>query len=111
MQNVELNEFFERRGTQASWAMLVGYYLLLPFAIGGLVVMRRRRIPIYPFIAIVVADHHHRGDRLPRHPLPGLVRRGHARARGGRARRALGTAGGRARPRPGTRPRRARRLR
>ncbi len=55
VQNVELNEFFEQRGTQTSWAVLVGYYLLLPFAIGGLVVMRRRRIPIYPMLAIVAA--------------------------------------------------------
>jgi len=54
-QNVELNEFYERRGHAASWAVLVGYYLLLPFAIAGLVVMRRRRIPIFPMIAIVVS--------------------------------------------------------
>jgi 4-amino-4-deoxy-L-arabinose transferase-like glycosyltransferase len=55
VQNVELDEFFERRGTQTSWAVLVGYYLMLPFAIGGLVVMRRRRIPIYPILAIAAA--------------------------------------------------------
>ena len=89
VQNVELNEFFEQRGHAASWAMLIGYYLLLPFAIGGLVVLRRRRIPIYPFLAIVAAITHHGDARLPRHPLPGVVRRGHAGARRGRARRAL----------------------
>jgi len=55
VQNVELNEFFEQRGHTAAWATLIGYYLMLPFAIGGLVVLRRRRIPIYPFIVIVVA--------------------------------------------------------
>lgn len=55
VQNVELNEFFEQRGHQASWAVLIGYYVMLPFAIGGLVVLRRRRIPIYPMIAIVIA--------------------------------------------------------
>ncbi len=54
-QNVHLNEFFERRGDAASWAVLVGYYLMLPFAIGGLVVMRRRRVPIFPMIAIAVS--------------------------------------------------------
>ena len=54
-QNVHLNAFYERRGDAASWAVLVGYYLLLPFAIGGLVVMRRRRIPIFPMIAIAVS--------------------------------------------------------
>ncbi len=46
---------FERRGHVTSWAILVSYYLLLPFAIGGLVVMRRRRIPIFPMIAVAVS--------------------------------------------------------
>ena len=55
VQNVELDEFFEQRGHQASWAVLIGYYLMLPFAIGGLVTLRRRRIPIYPFLAIIAA--------------------------------------------------------
>jgi 4-amino-4-deoxy-L-arabinose transferase-like glycosyltransferase len=54
-QNVDLNEFYERRGHVASWAVLLGYYLYLPFAIGGLVVMRKRRIPIFPMIAIAVS--------------------------------------------------------
>lgn len=54
-QNVDLNAFFEQRGRQASWAVLVGYYVMLPFAIGGLVVMRRRRIPIFPMLAVIVA--------------------------------------------------------
>src|SRR5262245_11613077 len=55
VQNVELNEFFEQRGHQASWAVLIGYYVTLPFAIAGLVIMRRRRIPIYPIFAIIGA--------------------------------------------------------
>jgi hypothetical protein len=55
IQNVHLNAFYERRGDAASWAVLIGYYLLLPFAVLGLVVMRRRRIPIFPMIAIAVA--------------------------------------------------------
>jgi len=54
-QNVELNAFYERRGDAASWAVLVGYYLMLPFAIGGLVVMRRRRVPIFPMLAIALS--------------------------------------------------------
>jgi urea transporter len=28
---------------------------MLPFAIGGLVLLRRRRIPIYPMVAVIVA--------------------------------------------------------
>jgi hypothetical protein len=54
-QNVHFNDFYERRGEAASWAVLIGYYLMLPFAIGGLVVMRRRRVPIFPMIAIAVS--------------------------------------------------------
>ena len=54
-QNVDLNEFYERRGHVASWVVLLGYYLYLPFAIAGLVVMRKRRIPIFPMIAIAVS--------------------------------------------------------
>jgi 4-amino-4-deoxy-L-arabinose transferase-like glycosyltransferase len=54
-QNVELNQVGERRGDATSWAILIGYYLLLPWAIAGLVVLRRRRIPIFPFLAIVAA--------------------------------------------------------
>jgi CHASE2 domain-containing sensor protein len=54
-QNVHLNAFYERRGDAASWAVLVGYYLMLPFAVGGLVVMRRRRVPIFPMLAIAAS--------------------------------------------------------
>ena len=54
-QNREFNEVFEQRGAAASWATLISYYLMLPFAIGGLVVMRKRRIPIFPMIAIAVS--------------------------------------------------------
>jgi CHASE2 domain-containing sensor protein len=54
-QNVELNSFYERRGNVASWAVLIGYYLSLPFAIAGLVLMRKRRIPIFPMIAIALS--------------------------------------------------------
>jgi hypothetical protein len=54
-QNVDLNAFYERRGDAASWAVLIGYYLMLPFAIAGLVVMRRRRVPIFPMLAIALS--------------------------------------------------------
>ena len=54
-QNRQFNEFFEQRGEVTSWATLISYYVMLPFAIGGLVVMRRRRIPIYPMIAVAVS--------------------------------------------------------
>jgi hypothetical protein len=52
---VELNDKVENRGHVASWAMLISYWVLMPFAIFGLVVMRRRRIPIFPYLAIAVS--------------------------------------------------------
>jgi 4-amino-4-deoxy-L-arabinose transferase-like glycosyltransferase len=54
-QNVDFNARYERRGDAESWAVLVGYYVLLAFAIGGLVVMRRRRVPIFPMLAIAAS--------------------------------------------------------
>ena len=54
-QNVEFNDKSERRGHAASWAVLIGYWLVMPFAIFGLVVMRRRRIPIFPYFAIALS--------------------------------------------------------
>jgi 4-amino-4-deoxy-L-arabinose transferase-like glycosyltransferase len=54
-QNVEFNATSERRGHDASWAVLIGYWLIMPFAILGLVVLRRRRIPIFPYLAIALS--------------------------------------------------------
>jgi 4-amino-4-deoxy-L-arabinose transferase-like glycosyltransferase len=44
----------EARGRAASWAALVVYYALVPFAIVGLVAMRKRRIPIWPVVSLFV---------------------------------------------------------
>lgn len=54
-QNVEFNQFFERRGDVTSWLILLAYWSLAPFAIAGLVLLRKRRTPIFPFVAIIVA--------------------------------------------------------
>ncbi len=54
-QNVELDAFYERRGTAESWAVLVAYYVMLVLSIAGLVVLRRRRVPIFPYIAIALS--------------------------------------------------------
>jgi 4-amino-4-deoxy-L-arabinose transferase-like glycosyltransferase len=54
-QNVELDAFYERRGTAESWAVLVAYYAMLVLSIAGLVVLRRRRIPIFPYVAIALS--------------------------------------------------------
>jgi hypothetical protein len=54
-QNVELDAFYERRGTAESWAVLAAYYAMLVLSIAGLVVLRRRRIPIFPYFAIALS--------------------------------------------------------
>jgi hypothetical protein len=53
-QTTMLDWWIEGRGRAPSWIGLFAYYALWPFAIFGLVVMRRRRIPIFPLIAIAV---------------------------------------------------------
>jgi 4-amino-4-deoxy-L-arabinose transferase-like glycosyltransferase len=47
-----LDWYLEGRGREASWIGLFAYYALLPFAVGGLVVLHRRRISILPLVAI-----------------------------------------------------------
>jgi 4-amino-4-deoxy-L-arabinose transferase-like glycosyltransferase len=44
----------EYRGRVASWLGLFAYYLLVPFAVGGLVQLWRRRVPILPLLAAPV---------------------------------------------------------
>jgi len=51
-QTTALDWWIEGRGRAASWIGLFTYYALWPFAIYGLVVLRRRRIPILPLVAI-----------------------------------------------------------
>jgi 4-amino-4-deoxy-L-arabinose transferase-like glycosyltransferase len=53
-QTTMLDWWIEGRGRAPSWIGLFMYYALWPFAIGGLVVMRRRKIPILPIVAIAV---------------------------------------------------------
>lgn len=51
-QNVQLNWQVEGRGELASIAGLWTYYAQIPFAIGGLVVLVRRRIPVSPLLSL-----------------------------------------------------------
>ena len=53
-QGVDLDVFFERRGRWPSWFGTGMYYALVAPSIYALVVMRRRRVPISPMIAIAV---------------------------------------------------------
>lgn len=47
-------DFIEGRAIYASRIALAQYYLLMPFAIGGVVVLWRRKVTIAPFIALPV---------------------------------------------------------
>jgi 4-amino-4-deoxy-L-arabinose transferase-like glycosyltransferase len=51
-QGIDFNVFFERRGLWPSRAALGMYYVLLPLAVWGLVIMRRRKQTIIPFLGI-----------------------------------------------------------
>lgn len=51
IQTVELDR---HGGLTDSWLQLIGYYLALPFAVGGLVVLRRRHVPILPLVALII---------------------------------------------------------
>lgn len=51
--NVELNARVEGRGRVASWAGMVGYFVLLPLGVVGVATLARRRIPVSPLLAQV----------------------------------------------------------
>jgi 4-amino-4-deoxy-L-arabinose transferase-like glycosyltransferase len=51
-QNTQLNWQVEGRGELASIAGLWTYYAQIPFAIGGLMLLVRRRIPVSPLLAM-----------------------------------------------------------
>jgi 4-amino-4-deoxy-L-arabinose transferase-like glycosyltransferase len=51
-QTTALDWWLEGRGRAPSWIGLFCYYAMLPFAIGALFLLRRRRITILPLLAI-----------------------------------------------------------
>jgi 4-amino-4-deoxy-L-arabinose transferase-like glycosyltransferase len=53
-QTTWLDWWLEGRGRAPSYIGLFAYYLLVPFAIAGLVVLRRRRVPILPLVMLAV---------------------------------------------------------
>ena len=53
-QNVRFNWQLEARGEATSWAALWSWWALLPFAAGGLVVLRRRGLPISPLVGMAL---------------------------------------------------------
>jgi 4-amino-4-deoxy-L-arabinose transferase-like glycosyltransferase len=52
MQQIHLDSFVETRPYRWALTGLVGYYVLLALAIGGTVLLRRRRIPSFPLWAV-----------------------------------------------------------
>jgi len=54
IDNIDKNYRFEDRGKPESVLGLVAYVLTMPLAIYGLVLLRRRRLPISPFLSLVV---------------------------------------------------------
>jgi hypothetical protein len=54
-QNVVLNYRIEGRGRIASWMGMLAYFALLPFALGGLWLLWRRRVPLSPLLSWVLA--------------------------------------------------------
>ena len=54
-QNTRLDIDVENRGRAASWAGLATYWILLPIAVAGVWSLRRRRVPILPFLAVALA--------------------------------------------------------
>jgi 4-amino-4-deoxy-L-arabinose transferase-like glycosyltransferase len=53
-QNTFLDWWLEGRGKGASWAGLIMFYALVPFALIGFAVMRRHKIPVLPMVALAV---------------------------------------------------------
>lgn len=55
LEGVELNDTLEQRGYWPSLTGLLYYWALLPFAVYGAVVLRRRKVPISPLLGIALA--------------------------------------------------------
>lgn len=52
LQNARLDDQVEGRGKWPSYLALAGYWILMPFAVVGLVVLRRRREPVSPYLVL-----------------------------------------------------------
>ena len=52
-QTTALDWSFEGRGRVPSWSSLFAFYVLVPFAVVGLVAMRRRRVTVLPVLVLI----------------------------------------------------------
>jgi type IV secretory pathway VirB3-like protein len=53
-QGIELDTYFERRGLWPSRAGLAAYYVLAALAVWQLIAMRRKRVPIWPMVSMLL---------------------------------------------------------
>ena len=51
LQQVNLDHFPEGRNIWVARAALAGWYIVAPLAVGGTLVLRKRRIPVFPLLA------------------------------------------------------------
>jgi hypothetical protein len=54
LQNVRFNWQLEARGERTSQLALLSYYALLPFAVGGVIALKRRGLPVSPLVGMAV---------------------------------------------------------
>jgi hypothetical protein len=99
-QGIEFDDFFERRAAAVA-AGARHVLVMTPFALYGIWLLRKRKIPISPFRRVfVIVGAHHRGQP-GHHPLPRRRRRGSCRSsRQSRSMRVWLRWRGRARSRP-----------
>ena len=86
-QNTEFSKI-EGRPKWVSTLGLLNYWAMLPFAVGGVVALRRRKVILLPLADPGRVGHRHRGVRLWRGAVPGAGRGGPRGAGGDRHRRA-----------------------
>ena len=80
-QNARLDGLVEGRGLAQARIALVAFYLYAAAAIVGLVALRRRRHPIWPYLVLVAVVDVHGVDLVRGAALPHSRRRGAACAR------------------------------
>jgi 4-amino-4-deoxy-L-arabinose transferase-like glycosyltransferase len=49
--DIRFDRFVMQREAVVAWSTLITWYLLVPFAVAGAVILRRRRVPIAPLLA------------------------------------------------------------
>ncbi len=53
-QEVSMDSHFTSTRPGVVWALMVSYWVLVPLGIGGAVLLRQRKVPVYPLMSFVV---------------------------------------------------------